>query len=171
MPEETGREWLGRGRGTDPERPATPRYAAFAESVERAVAEVADRQARVIISEAEGRGVCSKRTTRSGRTDTDGKALPDEVTVTEWSARPNWKAAADWLEHALPEEWGNKRHKEHSREVRLKVNVPKFSAKAKMLASILTPAEVAEILRRFESQRRNADSTSCRTPVEIKAQS
>ena len=98
----TGYEWIRRGRGDDPDRPATPLYAAFAEAVRQA--EMADELETIARLKHHG----ERRLLEDSVT-----VLPNGTTVTvrRWSVpdvRPDmWR-----LERKYPRRWGPRRHLE-----------------------------------------------------------
>ena len=99
VPESTFYGWLERG-----ERARSGRFLEFSESVKKAEADAAIRNATLVQKAAMGVDVLEKTT----RTMPNGS-----IVVTEKKSQPQWQAAAWWLERKFPDEWGRRERIDH----------------------------------------------------------
>jgi hypothetical protein len=90
-------EWLSRGEGRDPERPATRAFAEFAVAIRAAQAEDQRHRLARITEAAKGGAVVYRRTT----TKADGS-----VVVEERHAPPDWRADLAVLERVHASQYG-----------------------------------------------------------------
>lgn len=103
IPEETGRTWLARGRGTHPALDQREPYSTFSTAVEKAEAEGETASVLRIRKAAQGGEVVARKT----KTVTK----PDGTTITEVEeerSAPNWTADAWYLERKHSDRWGRK---------------------------------------------------------------
>jgi transposase len=107
VPAWTGYEWVRRGRGDDPDRPATPLYTQFAEAVRQA--ETADELETIARLKQRG----ERRLLENSVT-----VLPNGTTITvrRWSV-PNLRPDMWRLERKYPTRWGRRRRQEISTSV------------------------------------------------------
>jgi hypothetical protein len=105
----TAREWLARGEGRDPDRPATPLYAAFAVAIEKARA--ADEARRILRINQAGQGgaIVHEKTV----TYPDGRVLREVR-----RSAPDWQSDAWHLERTRPERYGRKAQIDLSVDIR-----------------------------------------------------
>lgn len=95
IPPANGYEWIRRGKGIHTERPTAPPFEQFAQAVERARADRERDALRMIEVAAKGGFVVERRSEERAGTTVE----------TEKYAPPDWRAAAWWLERALPDRW------------------------------------------------------------------
>jgi transposase len=98
----TGYEWLRRGRGDDPDRPATPLYAQFAEAVRQA--ETADELETIARLKRHG----ERRLLENSVTVLSDGTI---IATRRWSV-PNARAMMWHLERKYPHRWGRRRRLE-----------------------------------------------------------
>lgn len=109
IPAKTGKDWLVRGRGDDPDRADSEPFASFAVAVTQAQAQ-AERDAIARIKEAaQGRRVIRSKTVRKVYRDPEGNENAESTTEIVETTNYDWRADAWILEHRHPERWGNQR--------------------------------------------------------------
>jgi transposase len=119
-------QWLQRGQGSHPSRPATKAYVDFVDAIERARAQDEVRRLARLEQAARGGQVTYEKTT----TYPDGR-VTREVRLSE----AQWTADAWFLERSYPDRWGRKE--------RLDMRLMIESAAAKVAAEFgLTVEEV-----------------------------
>ena len=92
-------QWLQRGQGTHPDRPATRAYVDFVDAIEKARAQDEVRRVARLEQAASGGAITYEKTT----TYPDGR-VTREVRLSE----AQWTADAWVLERSRPESWGRK---------------------------------------------------------------
>lgn len=92
-------QWLQRGEGTHPTRPATTRYVDFVAAIEKAKAIDETRRIARLEQAARGGQVTRVKTT----TYPDGRVTREECT-----SEPQWTVDAWFLERSYPDRWGRR---------------------------------------------------------------
>jgi hypothetical protein len=137
VPERTAHLWRQRGEGLCPDRPATPLYVQFVQSLTHARARDEARRIARIDQAGEG-GTVVERTTTT-------RTLKDGTTVTETRERyskPDWRADAWHLERSRPDTWGQQLCVNVERSVRRAAE--KVAAEATAEGIPMTADEVLE---------------------------
>ena len=138
----TGKDWLSRGEGRDPDRARTEPFATFASAVRHAEARFQRDRVLGIVQAAQGRRVVRSKVVTKTYHDRDGNEVTETTIENTESLQSDWHADRYLLEQASPELWGSNRMAE-------------LQAWQVLIEAGQVPATVIDALLQGEDERRS----------------